>query len=71
MRYEDLIAAARIARSYAAAVENRLPRDMSTREAEEAILEAERVADLLEAEAASEPTESGRTFPEPPPSRRA
>jgi hypothetical protein len=57
MRYEDLIDAARIARKYAAAVENKLYWNMSPLEAQTAIGEAERIADLLEEEAAKESTE--------------
>jgi hypothetical protein len=57
MMYEDLISAARIARKYAVAVESKLYWNMSPIEADEAIKEAERIADLLEEEAAKENTE--------------
>lgn len=57
MKYEDAIAAARIARKYAAAVETKLYWDMTTREARAEIAEASRVAELLEDEAASESTD--------------
>lgn len=62
MKYEDLISAARIARRYAIAVENKLYWNMSPVEADEAIREAKRVADLLEEEAAREETESRPMF---------
>lgn len=57
MKYEDLIAAARIARKYAAAVETKLYWNMSPIEASNAITEAERIADILEEEAAKEETD--------------
>jgi hypothetical protein len=57
MMYDDLISAARIARKYAHAVESKLYWNMSPIEADEAIKEAERIADLLEEEAAKENTE--------------
>ncbi len=57
MKYEDLIAAARIARKYAMAVESKLYWNMSPTEASDAIAEAERIADLLEDAAVKEDTE--------------
>ena len=57
MKYEDLIAAARIARKYAMAVESKLYWNMSPSEADANIKEAERVADLLEEAAVKEDTE--------------
>ena len=57
MKYEDLIAAARIARKYAMAVESKLYWNMSPMEASDAIAEAERIADLLEDAAVKEDTE--------------
>ncbi len=59
MMYEDLITAARIARKYAHAVETKLYWNMSPLEAQTTITEAERIADLLEHEAAKENTEVG------------
>jgi len=59
MMYEDLITAARIARKYAYAVETKLYWNMSPLEAQTTIAEAERIADLLELEAAKENTEVG------------
>jgi predicted DNA-binding protein (UPF0278 family) len=58
VRYEDLIAAARIARAYASAIDNVLYRSMGVKTAEEQIREADRIADLLEEEAAREETET-------------
>jgi hypothetical protein len=57
MTYEDLIAAARIARKYISAVESTLYWNMSTRQAKDEVEEATRVAELLEDEAAAESTE--------------
>jgi hypothetical protein len=59
MMYEDLLTAAKIARKYAAAVESKLYWNMSPLEAQTAIGEAERIADLLEEEASRENTEVG------------
>ncbi len=57
MNSDDYIAAARIVRKYATAVETTLYWKMSTREAKEEVIEAARVAGLLEEEAAKEDTE--------------
>lgn len=57
MKYEDIIAAARIVRKYIKAVEATLYWNMTTREAREEIAEAERVFDILESAAAAENTE--------------
>jgi hypothetical protein len=57
MKYEDIIAAARIVRKYIKAVEVTLYWNMTTREAREEIAEAERVFDILETAAAAENTE--------------
>jgi hypothetical protein len=57
MRYDDIISAARIARKYAIAVESKLYWNMSPLEAQTEIGEAERIANLLEEEAATENTE--------------
>ena len=57
MKYEDLIAAARIARKYAAAVETKLYWNMTPIEAQGGITEAKRIADLFEKEAAKEETD--------------
>ena len=54
MRPDDLRLAAVIARKYATAVETKLYWDMSTSGARREISEAERIADLLEAEAEKE-----------------
>jgi hypothetical protein len=54
---DDYIAAARLVRKYATAVETTLYWKMTTREAKEEVLEATRVAELLEDEAAKEDTE--------------
>lgn len=59
MKYEDLLTAAKIARRYAVAVESKLYWNMSPLEAQTAITEAERIAGLLEEEAAKETTEVG------------
>jgi hypothetical protein len=50
MSPEDLLTAARIAKKYAVAVENKLYWDMSPLEAQTEIAEAVRIASLLEAE---------------------
>lgn len=57
MNPDDYIAAARLVRKYATAVETTLYWKMTTREAKEEVLEATRVAELLEDEAAKEDTE--------------
>jgi hypothetical protein len=57
MKYEDIIAAARIVRKYIKAVEATLYWNMTTREAREEVAEAERVLDVLETTAAAESTE--------------
>ena len=57
MSPEDLLTAARIAKKYAVAVENKLYWDMSPLEAQTEITEAERIASLLEAEVAEEDQE--------------
>jgi len=57
MKYEDLIAAARLARSYATAIDSVLYRNMGVKTAEAEIREAERIAELLEEEAAKEETD--------------
>jgi len=57
MKYDDIISAARIARKYAIAVESKLYWNMSPLEAQTEIGEAERIANLLEEEAATENTE--------------
>jgi hypothetical protein len=57
MSPEDLLTAARIAKKYAVAVENKLYWDMSPIEAQTEIAEAERIASLLEAEVAEEDQE--------------
>ena len=54
MKREDLKTAAQIARKYATAVESKLYWNMSPIEAHEAIEEAERIAVLLETEAAED-----------------
>lgn len=48
MNFEDAMAAARICRHYAAAVEKKLYMDMSVEEAGSRIDEACRIADILE-----------------------
>lgn len=57
MRYEDLVAAARIVKKYITAVEATLYWNMTTRQTKEEIAEAERVLDILETAAATETTE--------------
>lgn len=57
MKYEDLIAAARVVRKYARAVESTLYWNMTTREAKEEVAEAERIAEVLEDAAVKEDTE--------------
>ena len=57
MKYEDLIAASAMLRKYASAIETTLYWDMSTRDAKAAIIEAQRLADLLADEAAKENTD--------------
>jgi sulfur carrier protein ThiS len=59
MKYEDLLAAAGIARRYAVAVESKLYWNMSPLQAQTEINEAERIANLLEDEASRETTEVG------------
>jgi hypothetical protein len=54
MKSEDLKTAAKLARKYAIAVESKLYWNMSPIEAHEAIEEAQRIAVLLEAEAAED-----------------
>jgi hypothetical protein len=54
---DDYIAAARLVRKYATAVETTLYWKMTTRAAKEEVLEATRLAELLEDEAAKEDTE--------------
>ena len=48
MKYEDAKAAARICLRYAAAIETKLYMGMGSREAHEKIVEAERLADVLD-----------------------
>ena len=55
--YEDLLAAARIARKYAVAVESKLYWNMTPLETQNAIDEAERIAGVLEDAASREDTE--------------
>ncbi len=57
MNPDDYIAAARLVRKYATAVETTLYWKMTTRAAKEEVLEATRLAELLEDEAAKEDTE--------------
>ena len=51
LTYEDLTAAARITRKYVIAVRTKLYWNMSPAEADAAVAEAERIADVLEAAA--------------------
>lgn len=57
MKFEDLIAAARVVRKYITAVESTLYWNMSTRAAKDEIAEATRVAEILEDAAVKEDTE--------------
>lgn len=57
MKYEDLLAAARIIRKYISAVETTLYWNMSTREAKDEVAAAERIAEVLEEAAIKEDTE--------------
>lgn len=57
MKYEDLLAAARIVRKYIVAVETTLYWKMTTREAKDEMAEATRIAEALEDAAVKEDTE--------------